>query len=155
MTLHKTFKPGLATAIALTAFVFASMFTVVQTGHAQGTDRIQNYFSDTAVKVKAADNPAEKRIILDTAFSKMTEALNQIETAGWASANDKNAARELKATILDKRDELAGINGYAPVPDGQLNAFADYVVQGTEQAKQTVTIGVVAALLIVVILLLI
>jgi hypothetical protein len=41
------------------------------------------------------------------------------------------------------------------VPDAQLNAFADYVVQDMEQARETVTISLVSLLLIILIAILI
>lgn len=155
MTSYKPSIRRITNSIAMFAFLFTALLAVVHTGQAQGTDRIQNYLSDTAVKVKAADSPAAKRAILGNSLSAMTQALDRIETSGLVSADDKQAVTRFQTAIQDKRDELAGTNGFSPVPDGQLNAFADYVVQDLQQAERTVTIGLVAALLIIIIVLLI
>jgi hypothetical protein len=56
--------------------------------------------------------------------------------------------------VQDKQDELAGINGYEKVSDSQLNNFSNYVVQSMEQADTTITISLVAALLIVILIVL-
>lgn len=138
----------------LIVVMFAVMFTVVQTGNAQDTQRIQNYFSQTAVKVKATADPAQKRTLLDNSLTSMLNALDRVETSGLVSDEDLAGVLRFKTTLQDKQDELAGVNGFAPVPDGQLNAFADYVVHGMEQAERQITIGLVAALLIVIILIL-
>jgi hypothetical protein len=69
--------------------------------------------------------------------------------------NDRADLAHLKAIVQDKQDELAGINGYEKVSDSQLNNFSNYVVQSMEQADTTITISLVAALLIVILIVLI
>ena len=71
------------------------------------------------------------------------------------SKNDVDGIDRLKATLQEKQDELAGSNGYARVPDEQLNSFAEYVVQDMEQADQVITISLVTLLLIVILIVLI
>jgi len=71
------------------------------------------------------------------------------------SKEDVEGIDRLKATLQEKQYELAGTNGYVRVPDEQLNAFSDYVVQDMEQADATITISVVAALLIIIIIILV
>jgi hypothetical protein len=130
------------------------MFVLVQAGNAQGTDDIQKYFNDTALKVKATENPVEKREILNQSLQTMSTALDRVERSGLISKDDRASIDRFKATLQEKQDELAGLNGFGKVPDGQLNAFADYVVQDMQQAAETVTISLVAALLIIIILIL-
>lgn len=130
------------------------MFVLVQAGNAQGTDDIQKYFNDVAIKVKATESPVQKREILTQSLQTMSTALDRIERSGLISKDDRAGIDRFKATLQEKQDELAGLNGFARVPDGQLNAFADYVVQDMQQAAQTITISLVAGLLILIILIL-
>jgi hypothetical protein len=128
------------------------IFILVQAGNAGD---IQNYFSDTATKVKATTDPAQKRAILDKSLQTMSTALDRVENSGLISQDDRAGINRLKADLQEKQDELTGSNGYAGVADAQLNAFSDYVVQSMEQADQYVTISVVTLLLIIIILILI
>ena len=48
--------------------------------HAGGIGELQKYFSDAAVKVKATDNPTEKREILDQSFQTMSAALKWLRS---------------------------------------------------------------------------
>ena len=139
------------TAIQLTVLMFVMAFA----GIAQGQDNVQKYFSDAACKVKATADPSEKREILDKSFEKMSKALNMVQSSPLISKDDQTGIDRVKVILKDKQDELAGLNGYERVPDAQLNAFADYVVQDMEQATQTVTISLVALLLIIIIVILI
>ena len=67
----------------------------------------------------------------------MSTALDMLGTSASMSPDDAAGIDHVKAMIQEKQDELAGSNGYSRVPDGQLNTFADYVVQDMEQADQT------------------
>ncbi len=120
-----------------------------------GQGQLQKYFSNTANKVKATENPVEKRQILKNSFQDMSKALDKIQNSGLISDNDRKELLQLSIALQDKQDELAGTNGYERVSDSQLNNFSNYVVQSMEQADQTITISLVAALLIVIILILI
>ena len=120
-----------------------------------GQGQLQKYFSNTANKVKATENPAEKRQILKNSFQDMSKALDKIQNSELISDNDRKELLQLSIALQDKQDELAGTNGYERVSDSQLNNFSNYVVQSMEQADQTITISLVAALLIVIILILI
>jgi hypothetical protein len=123
-------------------------------GIAHGQDRLQNHFSDAASKVKAAADPAQKRAILDESFADMLEALNTVRSSPLISEDDRAGIDRLKVIVGEKQDELAGINGFERVPDLELNAFADYVVQDMEQADQQVTISLTVLLLILIIVIL-
>jgi hypothetical protein len=122
---------------------------------AQGQDKIQNYFSNAAGKVKETSDPGEKRDILNHSFETMSKALSAVEGSPLISKDDKVSIEHFKVTLQEKQDELAGLNGYGQVPDAQLNDFADYVVQDMEQATETVSISLVALLLIILIVILI
>ena len=138
------------TAVALAVTISVMAFA----GGAQGQDKLQNYFSDVASKVKAEDDPAQKREILDHSLDKMSKALDEVRSSPLVSKDDKVGIDQLKAVVKDRQEELAGTNGYDGVPDAQLNAFADFVVQDMEQAGQSITISFVALLLIIIIVIL-
>ena len=61
----------------------------------------------------------------------------------------------VKASIQEKRDELAGADGYVQVSDAQLNNFSSYVVQDMEQADQIISISLITLLLIIILIVLI
>ena len=128
------------------------MFVLVQVGQAQ--DGVRKYFSDTAAEVKATDDPAQKREILTNSFQTMSEALDRVQGSPLISKDDRAGIDRLKAEIQEKQNELAGLNGFERVADGQINSFTDYVVQSMEQADQQITISLVAALLIIIIIIL-
>lgn len=138
--------------------VFGSMIMTLLLAlpaHAGGKEEFQKYFNDAAGRVRATENPAEKRAILSESFQTMSKALETVQGSPLISKDDRIGVDRLKATLQEKQDELAGSNGYARVPDAQLNAFSDYVVQDMEQADQVITISVVTLLLILIVVLLI
>lgn len=135
--------------------VFVLMIVLVQAGNAQGTDKIQKYFNDTAIRVKAVESPVQKREILNKSLQTMSTALDRVERSGLISKDGRAGVDHFKSTLHEKQDELAGRNGFEKVPDTQLDAFANYVVQDMQQAAETVTISLVAALLILIIVILI
>ena len=141
--------------ISLTVFgLIVMMFLQIHPGNAEGNDGVKKYFSDTASKVKATADPAKKREVLDTSFRTMFKALDRVERSGLISKDDRAGIDRFKTTLQEKQDELLGRNGLERVSDTQLNAFSDYVIQDMEQAAQTVTIGLVSALLIIIIIIL-
>ena len=125
------------------------MFVLVIPINAGGKDELQKHFSDVAKKVKATENVAEKRAILENSFKDMSKALDKVQSSFLVSKEDKDGIENLKASLKENQDELAGINGYERVPDAQLNNFSNYVVQNMEQADSTITISVVALVLII------
>ncbi len=131
------------------------MGLLVQGGIAADRGDIQKYFSETASKVKATADPVQKREILNGSLEKMSLALERAESSGLISTDDRAGMNSLRMNVREHQDELMGRNGYERVADGQINAFSDYVVQAMEQADQTITISLVAALLIIIILVLI
>jgi hypothetical protein len=131
------------------------MLFVVQIGNGGTKDDIQNYFNAAASKVKATDDVMQKRDILNNSLHTMSKALDQVENSGLISQDDLAGVDKFRAALLEKQYELSGSNGYERVPDAQLNAFSDFVVQDMEQAEKTVTISLVTILLIVIVILLI
>jgi hypothetical protein len=121
---------------------------------ALGQDRVHEYLNDTALEVKTTKSPVQKREILTKNLGEMTRMVDTIQRASLTTAQDRVHLDRLKATLQEKSDELAGVNGFDRVPDNQLNAFATYVVQDMEQADKTITISLVVALLIVIIIIL-
>jgi hypothetical protein len=125
------------------------MFVLVIPANAGGKGELQKHFNNIANKVKATENASEKRAILENSFKDMSEALDKVQNSFLVSKEDQDGINTLKATLKENQDELAGINGFERVPDSQLNNFSSYVVQNMEQADETVTISVVALVLII------
>ena len=130
------------------------MFVLALPATAGGKGELQKYFNDAASKVKATENPSEKRAILDESFQTMSKALDMAQSSPLISKEDHAGIDRFKAALQEKQNELEGINGYERVSDSQLNAFSNYVVQDMEQAAQTVTISVVTLLLILILVVL-
>jgi hypothetical protein len=127
---------------------------LVLPAHALGKGEVQQYFKDTAQKVKATDVATEKRAILNGSLGTMSRVLDILQQSPSLSSTDAVGIERLKTTLRDKQNELVGANGFAPVPDAKLNAFADYVVQDLEQADQVITISLVTLLVGIIILIL-
>lgn len=141
---------------AIIAFVSVLiMFVLVIPINAGGKGELQKHFSDVANKVKATENVAEKRAILENSFKDMSEALTKIQSSFLVSKEDQAGIENLKNILKENQNELAGINGYERVPDSQLNNFSNYVVQNMAQADQMITISLIAAILIVILLVLV
>ncbi|RQW03888.1 hypothetical protein EH222_11915, partial [candidate division KSB1 bacterium] len=104
--------------------VILMLFVMIQAGNAAGTEEIQKYFNDTACKVKATDDPVQKREILNKSLQTMSKALERIESLGLISPEDQAGVNRFKTALQEKQDELAGTNGYARVADAQLDSFS-------------------------------
>jgi hypothetical protein len=142
---------------AISLIILGSIITLLLLAlpaHAGGTGGLQRYFSDAAAKVRATEDPAEKREILSQSFQTMSAALDMAQKSELISKNDGIGIARFRAALKEKQDELAGRNGYERVPDEQLNAFSEYVVQDTEQADQTITISLIALLLVIILVVL-
>lgn len=135
--------------------VFVLTFVLAYAGIAMGQERVQGYFNDTVCKVKATDDPSQKREILNIELQRMSKALERVENSSLVSEADRENMGHFRTSIQEKTDELAGNNGYERVPDDQLDTFSDYVMQDMEQADKTITMGVVTALLIVILIILV
>ena len=133
---------------------FIMMFVLTLPATAGGKGELQQYFNDAAIEVKATDNPSEKRRILNESLQTMSKALDIVQMSPSISKDEEAGLNRFKSMLREKQDELEGSNGFVRVPDGQLNAFSDYIVQDMEQADEVVTISVVTLLLIIIIIIL-
>lgn len=141
------------TRIALRLMIVVGALGFASAAMAQ--DKVHSYLNDTALKVQATENPVQKREILSKNLNTMVRAIDTAKSSPMTSEKDDAGLDRISATLQEKSDELAGINGFDRVPDDQLDAFATYIVQDMEQADQTITIGVVTLLLIIIIVILI
>ncbi len=148
-------KKGTTMTTRLAFGLVVMMSVLVLPAHAGGKTELQQYFSNAADKVKATEDPVAKRAILNESLQSMAKALDIVETSTPISDAEAAGLQRFRNSLQEKQDELAGRNGFAAVPDAQLNAFSQYVVQDMEQADQMVTISIVTLLLIVIILILI
>ena len=141
---------------AILAFVSVLiMFVFIIPSNASGNAELKQYFSKAADKVKATQNADEKREILNESFNSMSKIFDKVLSSELISESDRAGIEQYKAILLEKQNELKGSNGYDRVPDTQLNNFANFVVQDMEQADSTITISVIAAILIILLIVLI
>ena len=129
--------------------------SLVCAGVAPAQDRIHAFLNDTALQVQASESPTQKREILNRRLGAMIQAIDTVQRSALVSKQDEVGLTRLEANLREKTAELAGTDGFDPVPDDQLNAFATYAVQDTEQADQTLHISLVTLLLIIIIIILI
>jgi len=125
--------------------------------YAQGNDataKFKKYINNVVQKVEKAESPEQKRNILNNSFDNMIDTFDKVSAMKGVSGDDKAAIEKLKSTIVEKKNELNGKNGFAAVKNNRLNSFANYVQQDLEQADETITISVTVLLLIIIILLL-
>lgn len=142
----------------LTITFLLSLLTVVSAPlYAQSPDahdKLKKHINEMVVNVQEAETATEKRAVLNQSFDDLVTAFNRVSAMEQVPQTDKVAITDFKNTIMDKKHELNGTNGYEKVPDKQLDEFADYVQQDIEQADRAITISLTTALLIIIILLL-
>ena len=117
-------------------------------------NKLKGYLNEVAVKVKNTEDPAQKREILNSTFEKVFKAVDKVEQLPAAGKENQNFLATFRQGVQEKYDELNGLKDFARVGDEELNAFADYVVQDMEQAKDiaiytTTTTLIIIALLII------
>lgn len=117
-------------------------------------NKIKVYFNDMNAKVKSADNPQEKREILNKSLLKINNALSKIENLSGLSKDDQSFVNSFKNDISEKYSELNGLNGNERIADKDLNNFADYTQQSMEVADKYVTISITTLLLVAILLIL-
>ena len=128
------------------------VFAFTISANADGKDKIKNYFSKTAVKVNTTELASEKREILNESFQNMFNVIEKVQNSGLINTEDQAGIDHFKAALQEKHDELNGTNGFERVPDVQLNAFSNYVVQDMEQAAAGITISLLALIIIAILL---
>lgn len=115
--------------------------------------QLKDYFNKTAQNVRHAQNPLEKRTILNESFSKMLKAFNSASEMPL-SYKDRAGVDYFSKIIQEKKNELNGMNGYNKISDANLDQFAMYSMQQFEQSAQYVTISIVTLLLIIILVVL-
>jgi len=133
-------------------FFAAVCTTTAQSSNA--VDMFKNHINKMVTKVEKAENPQDKRELLNTSFDKLLTSFDKVENMSMLSSSDLASLNKLKSNITEKKDELNGADGFKAVPDNQLNNFANYVQQDLEQANSTITISVTVLLLIIIIIIL-
>lgn len=118
------------------------------------TETFKESFNETVQKVKSTEDADKKRILLNDSFINMITAIERIESKANLSDDEIAQLKAYKSDIQKKKAELNGKNDFDKVQNKALNDFSDYSQQYFEQADRTITIGLTAALLIVLILLL-
>lgn len=118
-------------------------------------ERYQAALSHVTQEVKQAQDPAEKRRILQGFINHMEEGLQKAETLSSLPENDKQALHTVLGKYYAYQSELEGTNGYARVEDRQLDEFASYIRQDMEQAPVGGGIYISAGALLVILLILI
>jgi hypothetical protein len=137
-----------------TIFLLFAIQTMAVAQSTNVTETFKKHFNETVQQVHQTENADEKRAILNDSFAKMISAIDRIETKATLSENDRNLLNSYKSDILNKQNELAGLDGFNQVNDADLDEFSSYTQDFLEQANRTVTIGVTTAILIILILLL-
>lgn len=117
------------------------------------TEKFKKSFNETVQKVQSTEDADEKRMLLNDSFSNMITVIERIESKMNLSEEKSTQLRTYKGDIQDKKAELNGRNDFDKVQDKALDDFSDYSQEYFEQADRTITIGLTAALLIVLILL--
>lgn len=145
----KTFKTALASVLFLFAFQAASF---AQTANV--TETFKKHFNETVQQVQQTENADEKRVILNESFNKLIVAIDRINSRASLSEDQESQLHSYRVGIVEKRNELNGLDGFDEVVDEDLEDFSEYSQQFIEQANSTITIGVTTALLILIILLL-
>lgn len=118
------------------------------------TETFKKNFNETVQKVQDTENADEKRAMLNESFVKMINAIDRVEAVADLSEDKSALLESYKFGIAEMQNELNGLDGFDGVPDADLDEFSNYSQQFMEQADRTVTIGLTAALLIVLILIL-
>ena len=83
----------------------------------------------------------------------MNHALERTKQIPGLSGDTHSALDDLQQDIEEQNDRLNGLGGFAPVPNADLDRFADNA-QTNLLNNQSITIGLGTALLIVIIIIL-
>lgn len=124
-------------------------------GKANAESGIQKYLNDAAQSIHATADPVQKRAVLDEQYVRLSDGMNMLIESGMLSSGDRTALSQESARLNEMRDELAGRNGFARVPDNQIDQFARFVVQDQEQADTVIIISSVTLLLLLILIVLI
>lgn len=141
----------LISATLLLIFATQSMAVAQSTNF---SETFKKHFNETVEKVQETENADEKRVILNESFTKMIDTIDRIETMANLNEEESEQLSAYRADIVEKQNELNGLDGYELVEDIDLDDFSSYTQDFLEQANRTVTIGLTTLLLVLIILLL-
>jgi hypothetical protein len=120
-------------------------------------DRFKERINEIVGEVKEMENPVSKREALNLMLTRVIRALERVEKTPFLSGEEKMQVADLRGRFQDSYDELNGLNGFERVSDGDLNGFADYILQDLEQARRnyvTMSVFVLIAIIVGVIIIL-
>ncbi|MEO8399066.1 MAG: hypothetical protein ABI550_04525, partial [Ignavibacteriaceae bacterium] len=130
-------------------FITILVLLLIQAVNAEEPEvQLKNYFNNVAVKVKNTIDPVEKRELLNTMFKKVLASIEVVKDYPFLTKKNLAGISIFQNSIQEKYFELNGMNGYQKVADANLNSFASYTVQDTEQAL-TITITLLGLILII------
>jgi hypothetical protein len=110
------------------------------------------------VEVKEANDPGVKRKIIGHYLSGMEQGLTKMASNSELTATDRKVVAQIGLRFQNNLDIFYGTNETHKVPDSELNAFADYIQQQSEQAGSDWNGGIylsTGAILILILLLII
>ncbi len=135
--------------LTLGLFIHAPAAAQADTG-----EQFKKYINKVVQKAEQADDADKKRAVLNDSFDDLIKTATQVENMAFTSEQDRDAISEFKETIIEKKNELNGLDGFEKINDNQLDDFTDYVQQDLEQARTYVTLSLGVAIIIALLLLL-
>ena len=138
--------------IAVLLLVAVALPLAADTDTTRWENRLKTLYNDIVLEVKAAEDPAEKRALLNSTLDKTLRAVDRVEALARLSDGQAEAMAQYRAAVQEKHDELNGLDGFPAVADVDLNGFADYMVQDLEQARSTIVMSGAALIILILIL---
>lgn len=141
--------------IVLIAALILAQPVMASVGTEKLEDQLKVYMNDITLKVKSTDDPEQKRAVLNETLLKIVDAIETVEELPTITERERPLIAQFKGDIQDKYDELNGLKGFERVADEDLDTFTDYVMQDLEQARNYITLGLGAFIIIILLILLI
>ncbi len=138
--------------IVLVSFVWLSFTSATRAS--DPVTQFKGHLNDTVELVHNAETAIQKRVILNDRLSAFIDATDQALSEEVLAEAVVASLESFKLHFEEKRNELNGEAGFTAIPDDQLNSFATFVQQDTEQAffetPQDMVFGTLAIALIVI-----
>ena len=141
--------------IVLIAALILAQPVMASVGTEKLEDQLKVYMNDITLKVKSTDDPEQKRAVLNETLLKIVDAVETVEELPTITDKERPLIAQFKGDIQDKYDELNGLKGFERVADEDLDTFTDYVMQDLEQARNYITLGLGAFIIIILLIILI
>ena len=93
--------------------VFISLFVLNEAKADDMRKELQKYINEIITEVKEADDPEEKREILNDLFGDLQKAFVTAKNSPYVPAEDHKGINELEEMISERYDELNGLNGFS------------------------------------------